>query len=500
MSEESYIFAFFPYLKTTKPVHYRGITIRGTDDLTDLPSDAISHFEKLRTMFFLRDHLRIKKMVYAFHKYTDELTASEFTEKLIEFQNLACFCYSTPHPTSGEPFLRYEHSSLFLLQPKQIYEGLIRNEHNVEILPEAQNLKVNKRKEVDGYEGFLNNNTHFWVTEGSRIFPPTVDLVLNISQDLSIEFGHHFPQSESYRPLIEYFSTKIENNSFSDRILTALIWYNRSLRNDIDESEALINLAIAFESLLDLDRSDKLTARFKEAVGLLAGDINRLDSWLTQFYDARSEIVHKGRSSRLMFIPTNDPKNDKKSELEYRSLVSYGRQIFRICITTIITGAHLAQNLNLPSMLVTNQERFERICQTLGEKDKTPVERLLATSQDVADTDKYRFVPEKGLKIDQMIGTAKLIIKQFLETNLIDDHELSKLMGEFISLDVKNHHYEALNLINVLQSKMKTKREFKTVLQSTLHTIVASLLDTIWGYTFIYFYQLENKKNKSDQA
>jgi hypothetical protein len=97
MSEESYIFAFFPYLKTTKPVHYRGITIRGTDDLTDLPSDAISHFEKLRTMFFLRDHLRIKKMVYAFHKYTDELTASEFTEKL----NLSCdmstqafFCFN----------------------------------------------------------------------------------------------------------------------------------------------------------------------------------------------------------------------------------------------------------------------------------------------------------------------------------------------------------------------------------------------------------------------
>lgn len=192
------------------------------------------------------------------------------------------------------------------------------------------------------------------------------------------------------------------------------------MRNDIDESEALINLAIAFESLLDLDRSDKLTARFKEAVGLLAGDIDRLDSWLTQFYDARSEIVHKGRSSRLMFIPTNDPKNDKKSELEYRSLVSYGRQIFRICITTIITGAHLAQNLNLPSMLVTNRERFERICQTLEEKDKTPIERLLATSQDVADIDKYRFVSEKNLKIDQLIGTAKLIIKQFLETNLIE--------------------------------------------------------------------------------
>ena len=493
MSENKFTFAFFPYLKTTEPVRYRGITIRSSDDLTALPTDAIPHLEKLRRMFFLKDHFRIKQMSYAFCNSVDKASVSKFTEELFEFQTFICYFYSSPHPTSGDPFLRSEHSSLYLFQPKEIFEGLISDEHNVEVLPEAQNIKVNARKEVDGYEGVLNNKSYLWVTDGSRIFPPTVSLWLNISQDLGVEFNHQLADSDTYRPVVEYFAAKNDAGFFRKRILTALSWYNKSIRIDIDESEALINLAIAFESLLDLDRGDSLTTRFKEAVGLLAGDIGRLDSWLTQFYNARSDIVHKGQSRHLMFISTDDPKKDiGKPELEYRSLVSYGRQIFRVCAATVLTGAKLANKLNLPSLLISNQERFERIFQTLGEKDKTPVERILSTSQDVNDIENYRFVPEKGLKIDRLIGTAKLMAKQILETNPDYDSELIGQMQSLVSTDTKNH-YEALSFINILQEKAQAKNISEPA-KSNLHHLMTTLLKSIWGYTFIYFYQLQNKK------
>ncbi len=497
MTEENYIFAFFPYLKTTESVHYKGVIVRDADNLENLPLDAISHIEKLRSMFFLRDHLRIKKMSFAFTKITNEGDASDFNEKLIEFQNIACFCYSTPHQVFSDPFLLYEHSSLFLFRPKPIYEGLIRNENNVEILQETQRLPINDRNEVDGYEGLLNNLSHFWVTEGSHIFPPTVNLNLNTSQDLGDDFNHKFLQSEIYKPVITYFSRNTKNTDFKNRVLTALIWHNRSLRNGIEESEALVNLAIAFESLLDLDRSDRLTARFKEAVGLLVGDINRLDSWLTQFYDARSEIVHKGRASRLMFVPGNNPKMYKKPAMEYRSLVSYGRQIFQICTITIITGGQLAQKINLPSLLITNQERFERICQVLTEKGKTPVERLLNIEQDVADIEKYYFVSENGLSIDLLVGAAKLITKQFLESELNDSPEITALMERFLSVD-KGNHYEALGLINEIENKLKRELKSKTRLQFTIHTIVTIVFENIWLYTFGHFYFLGREMKKND--
>jgi len=343
----------------------------------------------------------------------------------------------------------------------------------------------------------LNNKSYLWVTDDSRIFPPAVSLWLNIFQDLGAEFNHRLADSDIYRPVIEYFATQNSDMVFRQRILTALSWYNKSIRIDIDESEALVNLAIAFESLLDLERGNNLTTRFKEAVGLLAGDIGRLDSWLTQFYNARSDIVHKGQSRHLMFISTNDPKKDiGKLELEYRSLVSYGRQIFRVCAATILTGAKLANKLNLPSLLITNQERFERIYQALTEKDRDPGDRILATNQDVYDIENYRFVPEKGLKIDLLISVAKLMIKRYLETNPDIDAGLTAQMQLLTSTKSSDHH-TALSLINSIQDSMKQNRGFETDIQSDLRSIVAALLESIWGYTFMYFYYLEDKKRNT---
>jgi hypothetical protein len=185
MPDSEYTFAFFPYLKTSGPVHYRDLTIRSGDDFADLPPDAVQHLEILRTMFFLHDHLRIQKVSYAFHTSSEEFNATEFIQQLIEFRALVSFIYSTPHPTSGDPFLRYEHASLYLLQPKQVSKYLLADQHNVEILPEAQNLEFDSRGEISGYEGRLNNESYFWVANGSRIFPPAARLWLNISQDLN---------------------------------------------------------------------------------------------------------------------------------------------------------------------------------------------------------------------------------------------------------------------------------------------------------------------------
>lgn len=499
MSEDKFTLAFFPFLKTTEPVRYRSITIRSNNDMTGLPEEVIPHFIKLQSMFYLRDHLKIKHVSYAFCNSIEGIEYIKFLEELIQFQTLICYLYSSPHPSFGDPFLHYEHSSLYIFHPHSVFESLLRGHDEViEEMPEVQNLKVNHRKEVEGYEGILNNKSYFWVTERSRIFPPSPHLTLNLAQDLGIEFNHRFAQSDFYNPLLDYFASRNDNNNFGERILTALSWHNKSNRKDIDDSEALVNLAIAFESLLDLERDKNLTARFKESIGLLVGDVNRLDSWVTQFYEARSSIVHKGRSSKLMFVPVDKPNKDNvKSDLEYRSLISYGRQIFRICVIAILTGAQLAKKLNLPSLLITNKERFERISNLLREKDKTPAECVLTTNQDVLDISNYRFVPENGLKIDLLISVTKLMLKKYINTNSSLDSEIADQINELLSTSVDDH-YKALLIINKIQDKIKYKREFDNEIQHTLHSIVSSFLESVWGYSFMYFYYLEDKKNKQD--
>lgn len=499
MTDSDYTFAFFPYLKTSEPVHYRGLIIRSSDDLTCLPQDAINHLEMIKPMFFLRDHLRIQKMSYVFHAPGEGLEASEFTQRLLEFQAVACFIYSSPHPTFGHPFLSYEHTSLYLFQPKRVLKYLIMNDHNVEIQPEALGLSFDSRDEMEGYEGRLNNKSYFWVVPGSRIFPPAACLGLNISQDLRRDFAE-VPKSRRYKPVSEYFAAREIDENLSERILTALRWHNRTTSMDVDEDVALVNLAIAFESLLGLGTGEKVTNRFREAVSLLVGNVPRLDSWLTQFYEARSQIVHEGRSASTMFVAADDPRKSLTNpELEYRSLVSYGRQVFRVCVATILTGAQIAEELKLASLLVTNQQRLSRICEVLSKSDRTPADRIAASRQDVQDIEIYQFVMEKGLNVELLIGAAKVMVGQYLECTPKESSELIKQMQDFASVD-SSDHYTALSLLKEIQAGMGTEGMPQPRSLVDSRSVVASLINSVWDYTFVYYFGAVRAQDQEDEG
>ena len=363
----------------------------------------------------------------------------------------------------------------------------------------TEQFEGDEREEIEGYEGQLNNKTHFWVTKQDRIFPPVTHMWLNISQDLGSDFYYRSRHSLRYQPVVEYFATRENSNTLGQRVLTAITWYNRTLKMGIDEEVALVNLAIAFESLLNLEQGEKVTERFKEAIRLLLGDFPRLDSWLAQFYEARSEIVHEGTSQNLMFVATDNPKR-RSEELVYRSLVSYGRQIFQVCVATILTGARISEQLRLSSMLVTNQQRFERICQTLSKGEGTAGERILAISQDVNEIGNYRFVPEKALTVDQLIGTTKLLVKQFLNTDFDGPSELVAQMNEFIKTK-SNQHYEALSLLRgLLNGFERLPSTTQPTSPNDLLSIVKSLSESVWHYVFTYYFQLERKQKEKEEG
>lgn len=484
--------AVFPYLRTFEPIKYRDLEFRSTEDTTGLPIDIVEHLNRLQKVFFLRDNLLLTRMSYAIIQRPSEEEWGEETAliQLREFQAIVAYYYSAPHPTSGDVFLAREHASVYLCTPKRVSLSLIRETQFTEISGPDEYPEPDIRGDVEGYQVLFDFRTHLWITAGSRIYPPVGRIWLNYSQDLGRDLTRHFDDPREGQ-LIAFLASKPDKSLLRNRIVTALDWYNRSTDIDVEEEVSLVNLAIAFESLLNLEQGEKVTARFREAVSLLLGGLPRLDSWLTQFYDARSEIVHKGRSVNLMFLATDNPKNPSDRATTYRSLVSVGRQIFQLCLSTIVSGALMTLKLRLSAMFFTNQQRLEEVIRTLNNTKGTPAEQLQAIAQHIRDLSYYRFVPETDLQLTTLIKAAKVVVETYLETPPSESPDLLSLLQDFVKADTHNDHYDALSKLQAISDH----REFAIENDpKDNRTLVFLLIDSVWHYTFMHYFWLKESK------
>jgi hypothetical protein len=103
------------------------------------------------------------------------------------------------------------------------------------------------------YQGRYNFRHPFWVIKGSRLYPPVPHICLNISQDLASDLGHYFSEAANHHLLLELLREPPAETAL--RVLRAIAWYNRANTLTSDDNEAVIDLAIAFETLLGLART-----------------------------------------------------------------------------------------------------------------------------------------------------------------------------------------------------------------------------------------------------
>jgi hypothetical protein len=319
---------------------------------------------------------------------------------------------------------------------------------------------------VPGYEGLLNWRSNLWVVAGSRIYPQVPHFWLNISQDMwqDFEMLEYYQHSWAIRNLIG--ARAQEPTETETRVFTALEWHNRSSANDISEDVALVYLAIAFESLLKLEEGEQLAQRFKETVLTLLGPVPRLDSWLDQFYKARSKIVHEGSWSHLKFYATDReyfPKilKGQATAIKYRSLTAYGRQIFRLCLNTILSGAMMAEMAGLSSLLVHNQERLERICARLSQTSESPEKRIRSVSNDVLDLHEYWLESNKQIKLETVVGTGKLMIQSYLDIDPQLSEKVRGLMEAVVQQDTTSSIDEKFERFRELSTGIRKWQESK---------------------------------------
>jgi hypothetical protein len=435
------LFAIFPYLKTSKPIKLRGINFFPSENLKNeelLPDLAKSHLATLFGLFYLQNDVRVTKLLYTYAVLDQDIEKfNSLIRRLREARTVLGYFYTSPHFPSGDPFISYEHSDLYIFLPGKVSTFTLGLELNNEKQNDSEIADVisHRLHEVDGYRGSVNIQTEVYTAKGCRLYPSVHNFGLNISQDVY----HDFRRDRAYSswPLKQIMiASSVEDEPFEQRIFTAMEWYNRSCLEHITEDVALVDLAIALESLLALEEGKEIRARFKDTILSLLGKIPRLDSWIEQFYDARSSIVHEGTWQHLAFYAadTGIYKNILKGNqlgVRYRTLTSIGRQIFRLCLTTILTGNMNAHRSGLQSLLHYNQERLESICKTLT-SSLGPDRKLIAISRDIFDLQEYWFESESSTDLKTVIGTATLLIRVFLETNPILPNTTSVLLQEFL--------------------------------------------------------------------
>jgi len=454
------VFVIFPYLKTTNRVLLRGIVFRSSDDLEGLSSEQQEHLKTLFAMFFLRNNLRIKRMVYACVELGEDDKANQNLEqRLYEAQILINYRYAP-----GDRVLHREHASMYTFTTTRVSSSSIWPEDHPQIDYNVENMTaedVPPDKYIDGYDGMLNGKSIFWTVPGNRIYPPVPHLSLNISQDLWFDIGA-FAEAERNWAWVDFLKGhKRENTELENRLFTAMDWYNRGTAQDADEPEVLLDLAVAFESLFNLESTDKVTARFEETVMTLLGSFPRLDSWLKQFYDARSSVVHKGMTQHYMFYTKDREKTrfpsgyggKNTAELTYGSLTSSGRRIFRLCLTTMLSGAKMAEGDRLSSLFVHNQERLEKILQQLNQKTESPEQRLRSIAEVVNDLhDHHPWSSEERILSETLVAVGNSVIETYLATKpqLSEQAEtlvqevLQQLQRKDISADEKLDFFERI--------------------------------------------------------
>jgi hypothetical protein len=481
--------AVFPFLKTRGPVRLGSFTFRSTDDTADLDEEDSAHVQEIAEMLFLQDDLRIRSAAYAMLPALDLDKAEPCLRELGHLQAILAYCYSAPHPTFGDPFLHFEHASLAIFSPEPVSIFLVRPEHHVEAINRNSTLTPDQWHRVPGYQGRYNFREPFWVAKGSRLYPPVPHIGLNISQDLAYDLRRCFesPQHHLLPELLQQPSTEA-----AERVLRALTWYNRANALTSDDNSSIIDLAVAFETVLALPRDAK-TDRFVDAVSLLLGRIARLNLWAEQFYGARSDVAHEGRTERLHFMPAK--QKGPADGPSYHSLLTYGRQVFQLCVGALLFGAHLGARAGLRDKLVTNQERFQFICKTLDDESLTVVDRFAAIDETVALTSEFRFVRETGLSIDTLVGSVQRAAKNLVLCNDLLEPVFKQRVVDLAGAKRSPDSYEALAALQALNDSQIVEPADPQSPKS----IMCRLAEIVWHYTFMHYYWLKERRDKGQQ-
>lgn len=488
--DKTYSVVVFPLLKTSRPVRLGSLKFRSTDDLEGLPEDQAASVTEITGMLFAMGDQRIKRASYAIVDRVDLMHAPAGLDGLGDIEAVVAYLYASPRHEFNRLFLAPEHASIAVLTPNRVPAALVRLSFNVIDVAQVLDLETDTTDFVDGYHGVLGLRHHFWVNAGSRVYGTTPHPILNLSQDLASDVEQARRGREDYRFLLRLLEERDRGGDIGHRVFTAVRWFNRANSEHREEAESFICLSVALETLLRLPHDAKKD-RFVDAVALLLGRVPRLEDWATQFYEARSRAVHEGHVGQVAFVPKS-ASSKQKGAATYQSLLAYGREVFQLCLGTVLTGASLSSHADLVSKLISNSERFETVSKTLNDDSLPFAVRLEKLDPLARAIRRYRYVPDTGLSISMVLGACLAAARVTLKASRDMDEGLQRALTELAKAPRSVDHLKQLDALRALVNELKRLPD-RTA--AGVSYAVITLVEDAWHYSFQHYFAIKRSKN-----
>lgn len=422
MSEnKKIVIAIFPYLKTTKPFSVAGFTLRSSKDTNKVSKEVKNHLKKIIPLFYLGDNKPIEEAVYTI------IDLSEIKQEANEqIQQLRSAHIILSYLLTSDDFDTYEQTMLYLLSPERVYK---------------QSSK--KPPLVPGYNVTVNWLYYFEIAPGEKIYPPRSHPPEFQRENLSSIPAQLRTKRPLYFGLEGFIEGKILDHPKQRRryetLLQVMSWHSKSFSRFISEEERVVHLAIAYEILYHQEGSNQtIKEEIKTQLRGIFGETERLNSWVNQFYDERSRILHEGSAKKLNYVAGE--KRPTEKQLALGSLVSYGRRLLQMCILNILHGTVLSEEANLNAWFTHDKERLEEACMLLNDKDTSAKQRLESVISLMYDLGEHWFDyrHQKDINLNVVHATGKLFIETYLEVFPETNKEVKSKLEKIINADLSN--------------------------------------------------------------
>jgi hypothetical protein len=202
-------------------------------------------------------------------------------------------------------------------------------------------------------------------------------------------------------------------------------------------------------------------------------------------------VVHEGEVRDQYFYPGGSSK--RQASGIFGSLMLNGRQIFQLCMSTVLVGIDLAERAKLRERFVSNNERFQKLCELLQSKAGTASERLLGLAPIIRALEHYRFV---GSIIDPgpQLTAARLASLALAECNDSLPEDLASALARCAASKRADGEFAQLAAIEALHAAFEKQQLLTPEARNT-----RDLIDLVWMNLFQRYFWLKNR-NQEDQS